>query len=641
MRGRFLATASFLLMASFALAQMARERLERSRTRYGDAPSVLLKNNTTIILSYEKDKVKAIRRVERERMLLTKYPGMGSDEVHYAKELVTLEGINAWSMVPGEKGYRKVPVEHITHKDELDDQVFHNDERSASFVYPVADAGTVTHLDYGLVYTDPRMLTGHYFGDDGPVEESRLTVICDPGIDFDVRTFNVDSSALHVERTTKGKRTITTYSMNDLKAFPSDDDAPPYRYYIPHAVVMVKGFHHGDRSEELLGTTALLYRMYYANIAGTEGPPSAEVAALVDSITDPGLPEVANVRRIYNWVQDHVKYIAFEDGMNGMVPMPAGEVLANRYGDCKGMACLVTTMARCIHADVHLAWTGSRNLPYTYEQLPAPVADDHMIAVYRPDSAPVFLDATGDETPFGMPTAFIQGKEVMVSEGPDRFTVLHVPVVPAARNIRADTNRVRIDGSRLVGTTDSWSTGFHRSGAAAAIKATKPEDRKELVRRMLDKGNNKFIVDSIRITGMEDKNAPLHIRAWWSIGDIVRAGKGERYVNLHLDRPFLSRNYRSNRKLGAENRHTSDFSCVTVLKVPPGAKVTYVPGPSNFTDDRFSYAITYGSTPEEVSCTGRFIENRIHLSLDDLKTWRTLIDQLRTDMDRAIVIQDP
>ncbi|MFN9324323.1 MAG: transglutaminase, partial [Flavobacteriales bacterium] len=76
---------------------------------------------------------------------------------------------------------------------------------------------------------------------------------------------------------------------------------------------------------------------------------------------------------------------------------------------CKGMACLLTTMNRCIGADVHLAWTGSRNIPYRYSELPTPAADDHMIAVYRPENATLFLDDTGAEVRCGMPTAVILG----------------------------------------------------------------------------------------------------------------------------------------------------------------------------------------------------------------------------------------
>ncbi len=636
-----LALSALCFAAVQCLAQVPNADLERLKGLYKDAPSALIKNNTTYTFTVVKGQVKALRVVEQERMMLTKFPGMESEDVHYAKSLVTLNGLNAWSMVPGEKGYRKVPVERITHKDDLDDQIFHNDNRVASFVFPSVDVGTVTHLDYGLDYSDARMLTGHFFGSGEPVEQSTLTIITDPGIEIDVRTFHVDPSQLRKEVATKGKKTITTYTMSGLQPFRSDDDAPSFRYFVPHAYVLVKNYTSGKTTERMLGDVDLLYKMYYENIVNTEGPPTADIKALVDSITDPTLPEVENVRRIFNWVQDHVKYIAFEDGMNGLVPLPAEQVLTSRYGDCKGMACLLTTMNRCIGADVHLAWTGSRNIPYHYSELPTPAADDHMIAVYRPENNPIFLDATGADVPFGMPTAFIQGKDVLVSMGPERFVVLNVPVVPAKDNLRADTNRVVIDSDKFVGYTDSWSTGFHRSTIAGAFRRVKAEDHKEMVRRMLSKGNNKFKVDSFTVAGREDRNAPFHLKAWWSIGDIVRTGNEEQYVNLHLDRPFLDRLYRESRKVGVENDHTSAFTSVTILQIPKGAKVTHVPEPSSFKDERFSYTITYEVLPGEVRCIGQFDEERIYLSVEDLAVWRTMLKKLRSDMDRSVVLRIP
>ena len=56
--------------------------------------------------------------------------------------------------------------------------------------------------------------------------------------------------------------------------------------------------------------------------------------------------EPEKVARIYYWVQDHVRYIAFENGLRGFIPHDAGRVYASRYGDCKDMANLLHEMLR-------------------------------------------------------------------------------------------------------------------------------------------------------------------------------------------------------------------------------------------------------------------------------------------------------
>lgn len=73
---------------------------------------------------------------------------------------------------------------------------------------------------------------------------------------------------------------------------------------------------------------------------------------------------------IYRWVQQRIHYVAFEDGMNGLVPAAASEVCRTRYGDCKGMSNLLHTLLRARGLDAHLSWVGTRMLPYNYSELP-------------------------------------------------------------------------------------------------------------------------------------------------------------------------------------------------------------------------------------------------------------------------------
>ena len=44
--------------------------------------------------------------------------------------------------------------------------------------------------------------------------------------------------------------------------------------------------------------------------------------------------------------RDKVRYIAYEDGYSGYIPTSAQTVLANKYGDCKGMANPLTEMLK-------------------------------------------------------------------------------------------------------------------------------------------------------------------------------------------------------------------------------------------------------------------------------------------------------
>ncbi|MBR7508631.1 transglutaminase domain-containing protein, partial [Mycobacterium tuberculosis] len=60
-----------------------------------------------------------------------------------------------------------------------------------------------------------------------------------------------------------------------------------------------------------------------------------EIQALADELTKdvPGRRE--QTQRIYNWVRGNIRYVALYLAQGGYVPHPAGDILRNRYGDCK------------------------------------------------------------------------------------------------------------------------------------------------------------------------------------------------------------------------------------------------------------------------------------------------------------------
>ena len=60
------------------------------------------------------------------------------------------------------------------------------------------------------------------------------------------------------------------------------------------------------------------------------------------------------ISNTYQWIQDHIRYVAFEAGIAGHRPDTPKEVLRKRYGDCKGMALLLKTLLKAQGFDARL-----------------------------------------------------------------------------------------------------------------------------------------------------------------------------------------------------------------------------------------------------------------------------------------------
>ena len=127
---------------------------------------------------------------------------------------------------------------------------------------------------------------------------------------------------------------------------------------------------------------------------------------------------------IFNWVQDNIRYIAFEDGLGGFIPRDAASVCNKRYGDCKDMANLLFEMLNHAGIEAYRAWIGTRNRPYKYKEVPTPMVDNHMITAVIIDGETIFLDATDSYVPFGLPSAFTQTKEALLGIDENSYNIV-------------------------------------------------------------------------------------------------------------------------------------------------------------------------------------------------------------------------
>ena len=628
-----------LLLAGEVGAQDPEETLTRYRRKYHDQSEVMLHMNTTVRITRENGRIVARRQVEREAISLKAAAGnQDREEVSYS-DFVPLEQIEAYTLAPGRKSYRKVEVTEFTHRDERSDEIFHDDNRTVSFLFPAMEPGAIAHLDYTLAYPDARFVTSHFFASGRPVEESTLTVICDPGIEVDALPFHIDDAQL-VREEERGKRSTTfRFRMREVPQLDFEPDGPSVLYYAPHLQLMVR-----DTEDPVAASGSpidRLYRWYYGHIAGsynTDDPELRDLALeLTRGIDDPH----AKAAVLYGWVQDHIRYVAVEDGLNGVIPARPEVTFETRYGDCKGMSNILLTLLRAAGLDAHLAWVGTREKPYRYDELASTAVDDHMIVELTVDTGHVLLDGTSARLPYGMPSAFIQGKQVLVAVDSLNWELVKAPVVPAVRNHYGDSLHLRLEGGDLVGHGRSTYTGYQRSYMANLFEVV-PEDRwPDVLKELHLKGSNKMVMDSIRVQGLEDRNVPLVVDYHLRIPDLASRAGGETYVPLELEFPFADRQYRRGRTIPVEFSYCEAADMVVELELPADAEIGHVPEDTHFVGDGFGYRTSHTLEEGRVIMRSTCSVDRLFLDPPAIEEWRSMIDRKQRERNRTLVIQRP
>ncbi|QRK08830.1 DUF3857 domain-containing protein [Archangium violaceum] len=122
-------------------------------------------------------------------------------------------------------------------------------------------------------------------------------------------------------------------------------------------------------------------------------PGSPEVTARAKSWRS--LPtEEARFLAAVRFVQDEVRYLGIELGPNTHQPHPPGQVLAQRFGDCKDKALLLATLLRTLDIPADVVLVHSRRRGGVASLLPSPYAFNHAIVRARVAGRTEWVDAT-------------------------------------------------------------------------------------------------------------------------------------------------------------------------------------------------------------------------------------------------------
>ena len=326
--------------------------------------------------------------------------------------------------------------------------LFSDDSRVKYFNIGFSGYGDVTRVETEKKYFDSKYLTTIYFHSWFPAKEKIVRIKVPDWLELDIREFNFADYKITKQKTQEKGMTIYTFRIQNLIAMKSESHAIGMAYVYPHLALVVKSFTIDGKKEKGFGDVGDLYSWYNYLLKKSVNKPD-ELKAKVNELTKGKASDIEKVRSIFYWVQDNIRYIAFEDGLAGFIPATAQEVYKAKYGDCKGMANLMTEMLKIAGLEAYMTWIGTRHLPYDYT-LPSLVVDNHCISTVVLGGKEYFLDGTEKYIPFGEYAWRIQGKEVLIGKG-DSYVVKKVPLQDKEKSKILTQTTFRLENNVLKG----------------------------------------------------------------------------------------------------------------------------------------------------------------------------------------------
>jgi len=608
------------------------------RKKYTSENAVFVSRKEDAVIKIENNAPVIYSTISEELLILTDNTPEYKDREVYWEDFSSIKNLDARSLIPDGDKYKTIKVTSFTPTNEITEGIFYDDARAYRFTYPGLKNGAREILSYTERITDPHIYGQFLFKTYAPTDEAEYSITIPKGVKIRYKLFNVKDSS--IEFTTKdiGKNTVYTWTAHNAGKIKNEEEAPPITYYVPHIVVLLDSYTVNGAEKKVMTDPSTLYDWFYSMVKNVDTNISPTVIKVVDSITAGATSNLEKVKRIFYWVQDNINYIAYEDSLGGFVPREAALVCSRRFGDCKDMASTLVEMIKAAGLDAYRTWIGTRDIPYSYTDVPSPMSTNHMICTYVENGKYYFLDATGKDAPFDFFTSMIQGKEAFVGIGPGKFEILKVPIMDTNKNEFIDSTYLTINNSEIKGSGYLRARGYEKIITGRRLLNYENKEKKDLLVDLLRKGNNKFRVDSSSFDNLKDRDKDLGIHYRFTINNYLQKNDKDVYINMQLEKEYQNDIIQPGREAPREFEYKNINKNINVLEIPKGYKVSYLPASSSYSDPMFGFKINYEVKDNTILYKSYVYINTLMLNKEDFDRWNKMIRQLTKAYNETVTL---
>jgi hypothetical protein len=534
--------------------------------------------------------------------------------------------------------YRNEKTANFYIADEFykDKDLFYNDARVKHMSVDFPVQGYTYNYQMEKKYDDVKYFTSVYFNEEFPVLKKKITITVPDWLNVELKEFNFDGHNIVKSKTADAKNhSVTyTYSSENIPGFYDEPNAPGKSYIYPHIIVVAKSFKGKAGETTIFSSSADLYK-WYKSLVDMMHDRTEAMAEKVKELTANAKSDEEKIKNIYYWVQDNIRYIAFEDGIAGFKPDESNNVFEKRYGDCKGMANLTKQMLKLAGFDARLSWIGTKHISYDYTT-PSLAVDNHMICTLLHDGKKYYLDGTEKYNSFGEYADRIQNKEVMIEDG-DKCIIEKIPASPVEANRETFSASLSVENEKLTGHCSKSAIGESRA-EFLYIYNNFENDKKGLALEKYSSGNDKNIhVSAIKTSDLKNRDQKLTVDYDITIDNKISGFENDMYIDLEYMNEF--RNFTlKDRKTDYEFNYKKNYESAVTLKIPAGYAVKKLPESMTVKEPDYEIAISYAQAGDEIVYKKSFTFKKGVIKANEKDKWNAINKSLNNLYNQQIVL---
>ncbi len=635
---------SFLCLTKLTFSYQIDE-YQKYKQKYKDELAVVLNHKQTINSSINKKTGQLdLYKTDYEEILY-----LTSSANYYTSRYITLSDyfqdiIDVEVVIYNAKGKKiKLKAEDFATVDATPSSwVFHDDDKEIVFDLKDLGEGYRTIITYTKKLKKPEFFGRFILMTNYPMETSEFIVNYPNEVKMAFSEMNLDKYQFKKSITNLKEINSIQWIGKNIPPFKREDNTLDIRYYLPQVLCRIESFQSNGKTQNVMSNADDLHRYFQDFLLSKEDEKNrGEINRTIREITKGMETDLEKIDTVFKWVQTNIKYIAFEDGENGFVPRACTKVMKDRYGDCKDMGNLLVEMLTYAKVkNAHVAWVGTRDIPYLMSEYPSPLTCNHVICVVdKPGGGYYYLDATSSEVSYLIPPSNIQNKEMLVHYGDDKYKLVKIAPVDAKTNTYYSVMKLNFsEQDSLYGSGKDTYMGYQRLRRSYKLKNYDNEELEDYIKNITLDGFTRFTLKDYSIENLSDNNKPLHINYEFSVKNPIIKKDNDLILNLDLLDINATYYYKEKNQQTIEVKYHKDKTYEYQFEIPKEYTIKYLPPNVNYKNDLFNYEAIFKYENGILSVVKHFTIKLLEIPPSLFEEWNKFADAFTVASQQNVIL---
>lgn len=528
-------------------------------------------------------------------------------------DFITLDNVSG----RGEKLYKNITPENV----------FYDDTKACIIKGYIDKKGKTCNASFERTFKDAKYFTRVYLLEDYFVKNKTLTITIPAKLaGYHIKEMNFDGYDIRTEHKTTASAEVYRYTLVNANRMKDDKQMPPLSNVYPYLLI----------TGSFQDVNALYtWSREMANVDCT----IPNLKALLQEINQTSKTDDDRISNTYHWIQEHIRYVAFEAGVSGHRPDTPQEVLRKRYGDCKGMALLLTTLLKAQGFDARLTDIGTNEIPFKMSDIPTLASANHVICTLFYKGKTYYIDATCKHIPYTYSPQSIQGSQAMIYNG-DKPLLQIVPMQKPDMSIDSLTYQYRLQGDALVGKATYQLRGDMKEWFMTLADDAGNKNRDDLLANNLNSDSHNMTITNARWLDNDARHSWARFE-----GDIVNKAAvqqidGELYVELNPHNNLFDGRIDTTNRV---NDYYFPVRCNVVRQssftIPAGYKVDYLPPSAVFSTPEGTLTCSFRKQGNTILFHQKMQINHRRIPLANISKWNEAISKWKDAGNEQVVLK--